>query len=257
MKLNIALIQYDIIWEDVQANLEKLDKLFVNLPVHVNLIILPEMFATGFSMNPVKVAQAMDGSIVEWMKGVAVENDVAVLGSVAISEEGKFYNRAIWMFPSGDMQWYDKRHLFRIGGEDKHYKGGSERKIVEYKNVRFLLQVCYDLRFPVFSRNRNDYDVAIYMANWPESRSKVWEILLNARAIENQSYIIGVNRVGQGGGIKYIGGSACIDFNGNTLKYMNDNMDCIQYFKLDMNLLHQFKSSFPVHLDADEFTIQL
>jgi predicted amidohydrolase len=257
MKLDIALIQYDIIWEDVQANLEKLEELFVSLPVHVDLIILPEMFATGFSMNPVKVAQTMDGSIVEWMKGVAVKNDVAVLGSVAISEEGKFYNRAIWMFPSGDMQWYDKRHLFRMGGEDKHYEGGRGRKIVEFKNVRLLLQVCYDLRFPVFSRNRNDYDVAIYMANWPESRNKVWEILLKARAIENQSYVIGVNRIGQGGGIKYIGNSACIDSKGNTLIPIKKELEYIQYFKLDLDNLHQFKNSFPTYLDADDFEIQL
>ena len=225
------------------------------------VVVLPEMFSTGFSMKPTELAEPMDGETVEWMKRVSNENGIVLTGSIIIEEEGKFYNRLIWMLPNGQYGQYDKRHLFAYGEEDKHYSPGNKRLIASVKGWKINLLVCYDLRFPVWARQQStaagpEYDVLIYVANWPERRSHAWKTLLCARAIENQCYVIGVNRVGSdGNNIYHSGNSLVIDPLGQVLYHMADEED-IFTIPLQKEKLEEARTKFPFWKDADNFKIQ-
>lgn len=226
------------------------------------VVILPEMFSTGFSMKPGLLAETMDGPTVQWMKKTAATNKVIITGSLMIEEAGKYFNRAIWMQPNGQCGWYNKRHLFAYAGEDKHYTAGQQRFIASVNGLKVLLLVCYDLRFPVWSRQQFDtqkqfeYDVLIYIANWPQRRSAAWKTLLQARAIENQCYVIGVNRVGaDGNGIHHSGNSMVIDPLGEVLYHKEEAEDLFS-IKLEKAKLEAARQQFQFWRDADAFEIK-
>lgn len=249
--LKVTIIQPDIIWENPQANLDKYSQ-WLEKSGETDVIILPEMFTTGFSMHPEKLKERMDGTSIEWMKTVAKFKDSVVVGSLIIEEENRIFNRAIWVFPDGNISKYDKRHLYTMGQEHLHYSCGTEKTIVDYKGWKFCPQICYDLRFPVFARNVEDYDVLFYMANWPSPRHHVWKNLLISRAIENQAYCFGVNRTGTDGtGLNYLGDSVCISPKGKA-EFMGEN-ESIQTFTISYSELHKFRKSFPLLNDRDVF----
>lgn len=207
--MNITILQTDILWAQPEANRQRISQLIEHLGP-TDLIVLPEMFSTGFATQPEGIAEA-DGGSLRWMAAMAASTQAALAGSIAIREGERYYNRFYFVKPDGELAFYDKRHLFTYGGEDKAFTPGRDRVVVEWRGVRILLQVCYDLRFPVFSRNHDDYDLVLYVANWPEGRRQAWDLLLRARAIENQCYVVGVNRVGKAQ-VNYNGGSAIVDF---------------------------------------------
>ncbi|RMG82350.1 MAG: amidohydrolase [Bacteroidetes bacterium] len=214
--LIVTVFQSNLIWEDPPANRKMFSEKIDRLAEPTDLIILPEMFTTGFSMNARKLAETMDGESVQWMRRYAKKKKAMVMGSLIIEEDGQFFNRLIAMRPDGSLSFYDKRHLFTLAGEHAHYRKGTRRLILDYKGWKICPLICYDLRFPVWSRNTEDYDLLIYVANWPVKRSHHWKSLLRARAIENQSYTIGVNRCGEdAGGYYYSGDTSVIDFGGN------------------------------------------
>lgn len=216
--MKTALIQTDIIWENPAENRSVLEAKINAIANDVDLLILPEMFTSGFTMNPISVAETMQGTTISWLKNIAKAKNCALTGSLVIAENHNFYNRMVFVFPDGVIQYYDKKHLFTPAGEDKVYTAGTEKVIVDYKGWKICLQVCYDLRFPVFSRNTNNYDLLIYVASWPKVRTNAWDILLKARAVENMCFAIGVNRVGvDGSNLEYIGHSQVIDFLGYEL----------------------------------------
>ncbi len=216
--MKVALIQTNIIWENPSENRRILEEKIQTLKESVDLILLPEMFTSGFTMHPNLVAETMDGATILWLKEIAKAKNCAITGSLVITEKGNFYNRMLFVFPNGEIQHYDKKHLFTLAGEDKVYTSGMEKVIVNYNNWKICLQVCYDLRFPVFSRNTENYDVLIYVASWPKVRTNAWDILLKARAVENLSYAIGVNRIGtDNNNFEYIGHSQIIDELGNFI----------------------------------------
>lgn len=249
--MKISLLQQDIIWANPSANQQVAEGVLGDLEKS-DVYVLPEMFSTGFAVHPEDVAEK-DGSSVRWMQMIAAELDAAICGSVAIEEDGKFANRFYFVKPDGECFYYDKRHLFTYGGEHKRYTKGEERVVVDFRGVRFLLQVCYDLRFPVFARNNDEtpYDVAIYVASWPTSRIEVWNTLLHARAIENQCYVAAVNRVGEDLACKYCGGTMLIDAYGRTIAECELNKQCAITADLDMEALAAFRKKFPVLDDAD------
>ena len=252
--LKITIVQPDIIWEDAEANLRRYSEMLENIE-QTDVIVLPEMFATGFSMQSKNLKEKMDGLSVNWMKKLAKEKNASVAGSLIIEDNGNLYNRAIWAFPDAKTQHYDKRHLFSMAEENQHYSAGREKLIVEFRGWKFCPLICYDLRFPVWSRNVENYDVLIYMANWPAPRQHVWENLLIARAIENQSYCIGVNRVGNdGAGVNYVGGSAIVSPKGFA-DFEGEN-ETIKTVEISYSELHQFRKSFPILNDRDSFQIQ-
>ena len=195
--MKVILLQTDIRWADPAANVAYMDKLISAHAQGTDLFVLPEMFSTGFCTSPEGIAESSDSATLRWMKQKAAERNCAIAGSVSVEENGKFYNRFYFVHPDGNVQWYNKKHLFTYGGEDKHYTAGQERVVVNFRGVRFLLEVCYDLRFPVWSRNRGDYDAAIYVASWPSPRVEAWKALLRARAIENQCYVLAVAQGGK------------------------------------------------------------
>lgn len=252
--MTVTLVQTDIQWGNPLANKTEVENLLKDVQ-QSDLYVLPEMFTTGFATDPDGIAEA-DDSTLQWMKGMAANYDAAFAGSVALKTDGGYRNRLYFVKPDGEVSFYDKRHLFTYGGEDKRYTAGEERTIVEWRGVKFLLQVCYDLRFPVFARNsvrdcEAAYDVAIYVANWPESRRRVWDVLLQARAMENQCYVIGVNRVGDDNLCHYNGGTILIDAYGKTVvKAQDDAQQCVSA-SLDMERLKGFRKKFPVLYDAD------
>ncbi|WP_462251732.1 amidohydrolase [Ferruginibacter sp.] len=258
--LTITTIQSNLFWEDKQANMQMLQQKIDSITDKTEIVILPEMFTTGFSMQPSLFAETMDGETMEWMKMVSNKNGIVLTGSVMIEDEGKYFNRLIWMLPNGQFGYYDKRHLFGYGEEDKHYSSGNKRLIASVKGWKINLQVCYDLRFPVWARQQPkdgapEYDVLIYVANWPERRSHAWKTLLCARAIENQCYIIGVNRVGDDAkNIHYSGNSLVIDPMGQVLYHMADEED-INTITLSKEKLEEVRTRFPFLNDADDFTI--
>ena len=216
--MKVALIQSSLFWENPIANRnhfgEKINAIFEE----VDLIVLPEMFATGFTMNPEIVSETMEGETIQWMQSFAKAKNSAITGSIVIKENDNFYNRLVFVFPSGEIEFYDKRHLFTLAGEDKIYTAGHNKLIVEYKGWKICPLICYDLRFPVFSRNTENYDLLIYVANWPKTRINAWDALLKARAIENMSYTIGVNRIGEDdNGFHYNGHSQVVDFFGDYI----------------------------------------
>jgi omega-amidase len=289
--LSVTIIQTSLYWENPTANLANLEEKIATISTQSDLIILPEMFTTGFTMNAKAVAEPMNFTTFKWMKQQAKQTGAVITGSYIVKEGENYYNRLLWMRPDGTFEKYDKRHLFRMGGEHNHYAQGTERLIVELKGWKICPLICYDLRFPVWSRNNRvishksqvisehskvekenpynlrsttydlktydslSYDLLIYVANWPAVRSQVWDTLLQARALENQSYCIGVNRVGSDEmGLNYSGSSAVIDFKGNSLFYQKDS-EVINNQILSKQELDDFRAKFPAYLDADEFEI--
>lgn len=254
--LTITTIQTHLHWEDRQANLNMLEKKLDSISKKTELIILPEMFSTGFSMQPQKLAETMNGAAVNWMRQQAMQRKIIITGSLIIEEDGKYYNRLIWMLPSGDLGQYDKRHLFSYAEEHRHYSPGSKKLIASVNGWKIMLQVCYDLRFPVWCRQSNDenelHDVMINVANWPDKRSLAWKTLLQARAIENQCYTIGVNRVGKDGNdIYYSGNSMVVDPLGEIL-YHGESEEDIHTIILQKELLMEIRKQFPFLNDRDE-----
>ena len=222
--MNVALIQTNIIWENPAENRSVLEAKINSITNDIDLLILPEMFTSGFTMNPSSVAESMQGTTIFWLKNIAKTKNCAITGSLVIVENGNLYNRMVFVFPNGEIQHYDKKHLFTLAGEDKIYTSGKEKVIVNYKDFKICLQVCYDLRFPVFSRNTENYDLLIYVASWPKVRTNAWDILLKARAVENVSYVIGVNRIGtDNNNFEYIGHSQIIDELGNFILKPTEN----------------------------------
>lgn len=251
--LKITIIQPDIIWENIQANLDKYSAIIDGI-VSTDVIILPEMFTTGFTMKPENLKERMDGISVRWMKKMAKEKDASVVGSLIIEDKGVIFNRAVWVFPDGKTEFYDKRHLFTMGQEHLHYSPGIEKMIVEFKGWRFCPLICYDLRFPVWSRNDENYEVLIYMANWPSPRHHHWKTLLVARAVENQSFCIGVNRTGiDGSGLKYSGDSCLVSPKGFA-EFLSEN-EAAKTFKISYSELHELRKNFPFLADRDQFQI--
>ena len=195
--MKVAIIQTALIWENPNANRIQFEEKIRGIEQNVDLIVLPEMFSTGFTMNPETVAETMNGETISWMQTLAKHKNSAITGSLVIVENGKYYNRLVFVLPSGEIKHYDKRHLFSLAGEEKVYTKGKTKLIIEYKGFKICPLICYDLRFPVFSRNVEDYDVLLYVANWPKPRINAWNALLKARAIENMCYVVGVNRIGE------------------------------------------------------------
>ena len=251
--LKVTLMQTNLAWEDKEANLDHFSHLITKID-KTDLIVLPEMFATGFTMNVRTLAEDMDGPIVSWMKEKAGSTGSAVTGSLIIKENEVFFNRLVWVFPDGNVQFYNKRHLFFGSNEQLYFSKGSEKLLVEWKGWRICPLVCYDLRFPVWIRNRDNYDLLVFMANWPSTRHHVWKNLLIARAVENQSYCIGVNRIGSDGmGLKYLGDSGMVDSKGYAT-FMG-NPQAIETMTLSWTELHEFRQKFPVLNDMDRFEL--
>ena len=256
--LRISLIQFEVAWEDPVANRLKLNDLFFPLKGQTDLILLPEMFSTGFSMRAKELAEAMDGETVTWMLQQARKNNVALAGSLIIKEAGQFFNRFLFVTPSANIFHYDKRHLFSIGEEHLYFKNGDKRVIINFLGWRIILLVCYDLRFPVWCRSINEADLILFVSNWPDTRKHVWQALTKARAIENQLYVAGVNRTGKdGSGINYLGESMIIDPKGNVLLDLGNKMETAGTCDLSLDELNRFREKFPVGRDADSFEIVL
>lgn len=252
--MNILLVQADISWQSPVVNYERLGALVAGAG-RADLVVLPEMFATGFVTEPAVISDKDGARSLEWMRKLARECGAAVVGSVAVEDSGLLYNRCYLVRPDGSFESYDKRHLFRFGGEDKRYTAGRDRVIVEWAGFRILLQVCYDLRFPVFSRNRGDYDMALYVGNWPRARREVWDLLLRARAIENACYVAGVNRVGCDPETDYDGGTCLINCRGNVVGAVADNSEGALLLNADIEELRDFRRKFTVLDDADGFEL--
>lgn len=249
--LTIAGLNLDISWKNKLDNYKKVENSFKH--INADLIMLPEMFSTGFYMNPEEIADQNEETL-KWMKKFALKKNSVVCGSASIDEKGHFLNRFYFVEPSGNYSFYDKRHLFSYSGEDRKYDSGTERVIVNYKGWRILLQVCYDLRFPVFSRNRNDYDLILYVANWPKSRIDAWHTLLKARAIENQAYVFGLNRIGiDGNNLEYPESSYCFSGDGKEIATINNN---IVTTKLNFEKLKKLRTRFPFLSDRDDFFLK-
>lgn len=253
--LTVTIVQAELCWHDAVRNREQFTAVIGGLQEATDLIVLPEMFTTGFSMDAPNLAESMDGDSVRWMRETAAGCNAAVCGSLIITEEQQFYNRFICAFPSGELHCYDKRHLFRLAGEQNHYAPGNTLVTFELNGWRVCPMVCYDLRFPAWSRNRDSYDLLLYVANWPARRHHAWETLLRARAIENLSYVAGVNRTGKDGNdIPYNGGSAMIDYLGETQVDLGNRSDTATTV-LDLDQLGAFRDRFAFHKDADNFTL--
>lgn len=253
--LDVTIVQSDLCWHDAVRNREHFTAVIAGLKEQTDLIVLPEMFTTGFSMDAPNLAEAMDGESVRWLQDTAASRDAAICGSLIIGEDQQYYNRFICALPDGELVCYDKRHLFRLAGEQNHYVAGEQQITFDLKGFRVCPMVCYDLRFPVWSRNQDNYDLLLYVANWPERRHFAWETLLRARAIENLSYVTGVNRSGQDGNdIAYAGGSAIIDYFGATLETLGNGSGTATA-NLDLEKLREFRERFAFDKDADRFAI--
>ncbi|MDX9696045.1 MAG: amidohydrolase [Bacteroidales bacterium] len=256
--LFISCIQTNLIWEDKEANFTNFESLFQKLPIESQIVVLPEMFSTGFSMNPQKFAEPFDGKTINWLKNQANKANKIIIGSIIITDNGNNYNRLVTVFPNGEILFYDKRHLFRMAGEHNHYSSGKNKLIFTLDNWNICPLICYDLRFPVWSRNKNNYNVLIYIANWPEARSYAWKNLLIARAIENQCFVIGVNRVGiDGNNIKHTGDSMIINPYGQIITQAKANEEQILSAELSFDEIESIRKKFPAHLDADDFEINI
>ncbi len=254
--LKVALVQADLIWQNPQANREKFEALLGKMTSPVDLIVLPEMFTTGFTMEAATFAEAPDGPTVGWMQKTAHRLGAVLVGSIIVEEDGKYFNRFIWAEPQGRPGWYDKRHLFRMAGEHKVYSAGRDLRTFTLKGWKVRPFVCYDLRFPVWSRNVDlAYDVDLYVANWPQRRVSAWRSLLQARAAENQAYVIGVNRVGTDGlNIPYSGDSLAVDAVGNILADLG-HTEKVVTVELDRAILERYREKFPAWKDADRFAL--
>lgn len=248
--MRVTILQRDIAWASPELNIKRIDEA-IDSNAGADLYVLPEMFSTGFCTEPRGIAECADGGSLAWMKRKAKAIDAAIAGSVAVEEDGRFYNRFYFVKPDGEVTAYDKHHLFTYGGEHLRFTAGGERKVVEFRGVRIMLQICYDLRFPVWVRNRGDYDMILYVASWPTPRINAWSALLVARAIENQCYVVGVNRVGEDPSCKYCGGSVVIDPYGKHIASCEDGREMEASTEIDMEALKAFREKFPVLLDAD------
>ena len=261
--LTLTLIQTPLFWEDKGANLDLLSQKIAAIEEYTEIIVLPEMFSTGFSMQPAKFAETMDGPTIAWMRSLSAEKKAIITGSLIIVENEKYFNRLIWMLPNGQLGYYDKRHLFAYAGEDQHYSRGDKRLIASVKGWKINLQVCYDLRFPVWARqgqSNNDtinpeYDILLYVANWPEKRSHAWKTLLTARAIENQCFTVGVNRVGlDGNDIAHSGNTMVTGPLGEILYHCADQQDVFTITLQKEDLIHT-RDRYPFWKDADMFQL--
>lgn len=254
--LDVTIVQADLHWHDPEKNLQAFSRTLQQVERGTDLIVLPEMFTTGFTMDAAAHAERMDGPAVAWMTETAQQTGAVICGSLVIRDTGRYFNRMILMRPDGNFDYYDKRHLFRLAGEHEHYSPGSDLVTFRIGNWRVRPLVCYDLRFPAWSRNRGDYDLLLYAANWPEPRHHAWATLIQARAIENLSYVAAVNRVGtDGNGIGYVGGSAVIDYYGRHLTPLTDGPG-LWSATLDLDALEAFREKFPFHVDADRFEME-
>lgn len=255
--MKIALLQSNLFWENSIANIEHFTNQINRIAEKLDLIILPEMFTTGFTMNPVNCSETMEGEVMQWMKNIAQEKQVAITGSLIIKEQNTYFNRLIFVYPNGVYKYYNKRHLFSLAGEDKIYHKGTEKIIIEYLGWKICPLICYDLRFPVFSRNEENYDLLLYVANWPDIRIQAWDILLKARAVENLSYVVGLNRVGEDqNNLFYPGHSQVIDPLGNYLIEPYEKEMC-KIVNLDKEKLQETRSKLNFLDDKDEFTLNL
>lgn len=260
--LNVSIIQSDLIWKDVEANLASFEYEIEQIPDGVDLIVLPEMFNTGFVVDPETVFEEMEGITMQWMRSQASGKNAVICGSLIILEGEKYFNRLIWMQPDGNFQQYDKRHLFSLGGEHHKFSGGNESLIVDLKGWKIKPLVCYDLRFPVWAKNnyidgKYDFDLLIYIANWPAVRRDPWMSLLKARAIENQAYVIGVNRIGDdGNGLSHAGDSNIYDAKGKKIIQQNSYTEFTETHTLSKKVLDDFRTKFTVGLDWDRFSIE-
>lgn len=254
--LNVTLVQFDIMWESHEKNFQAIEDLLQSSHGNTDLIILPEMFNTGFSMQPARIAVTMDSEEVEWMKRLSIQYNAVIAGSMAIAENDRYFNRLLVVYPNGEICFYDKRHLFTIAGEQNVYSPGQSQLLLEVFGWKIAFFVCYDLRFPVWSRNNSGYDLAVYVANWPLSRIQAWDSLLLARAIENQSYVVGVNRVGADPkGNSYPGHSSVIDYKGQILYGPAASEERTIKISLNFDALKSFKQQFPFWQDSDPFKI--
>jgi omega-amidase len=253
--MKIAIIQTQLSWENPIENRKHFEQKINSISEEIDLVVLPEMFTSGFTMNPRSVAETMDGETIQLLKTLAKAKNCAITGSLVIAENNNFYNRMIFVFPNGNVAFYDKKHLFTLAGEDKVYTSGNQKKIVEFRNFKICLQICYDLRFPVFARNTEDYDLLIYVANWPKTRINAWDILLKARSVENMCYTIGVNRVGtDNNNLEYVGHSQIIDFLGNNIVEPQKN-EGIFISKLDKIEMLSSRNKLGFLNDTDSFIL--
>ena len=254
--MQVLLIQAPLVWEKPKLNRNYFEECINAISEKVDLIVLPEMFTTGFTMNPSAVAETMQGETVVWIQSLAKAKNCAITGSIVIEENGNFYNRMLFVFPSGEIQHYDKRHLFTLAGEEKVYTAGTQKLIVEYLGWKICPLVCYDLRFPVFSRNREEYDLLIYVASWPKVRTTAWDALLKARAIENVSYVVGVNRIGEdASGHNYVGHSQVVNCLGEYVVEPQES-EAIVILTLDKSKLSEIRQKFAFLNDKDTFEIK-
>ncbi|RXP59423.1 amidohydrolase [Lutibacter sp. HS1-25] len=254
--LKIALIQTDIVWQNAAENRSRYSEKINNIQEQVDVFVLPEMFTTGFSMHPEGISETMQGKTVAWMKNLASKKNAAICGSVIISEENNYYNRLIFAHPNGKIEYYNKRHLFTLAGEEKVYAAGSKKLIVDYKGWKICPLVCYDLRFPVWSRNKENYDVLLYVANWPKPRIAAWDILLKARSVENLCYTIGVNRVGlDASNYEYNGHSEAYDCLGKKLTNIPSDKEFIEIITLQKEHLNKIRTRLNFLNDQDCFEI--
>jgi len=256
--LKIAIIQSELAWENPKQNRDNFKDKIETITAKVDLIVLPEMFTTGFTMNASEHAETMDGKSVAWMQKMATLKNSAIVGSIIIKENGNYYNRLLFIHPDGNIETYDKRHTFTLAGEDKVYASGKAKLIVTYKGWKICPMVCYDLRFPVWARNAEDYDVLIYVANWPKPRIHAWDTLLMARGIENMCYCIGVNRVGVDKlENEYCGHSAIYDILGNNITPIRPNKEHIEMVTLERNHINFYRNKLKFLNDKDVFTLSV
>jgi len=256
--MKISVIQPDIVWENKSGNFQKLNQLLKPMFNNTDLVILPEMFNTGFSMRPAELSESPGEETFIWMKDISKSGNFGICGSYIIKEDNKFFNRWVFLSPEGESWQYDKRHLFSMGGEDRLFSSGKSKLIFSFRGIRIAPFICYDLRFPVWSRNHNDYDLAIYSANWPEVRQNVWTVLLAARAIENQCFVAASNRIGTDGeGIQYCGESMIINPRGELTGFADRNRECIITSVISLPDLISFRKKFPVGNDADDYIIKI
>lgn len=254
-QLQVSIIQSNLFWEDKLANLKFFEKK-INKISQADIIVLPEMFTTGFTMNPNPLAETMDGKTVNWMLDLANYHKSLIIGSVIIEEDSNYYNRLIAAFPDGNLQYYDKKHLFTLANEHHHYTAGKKQLTINYKGWKIFPLVCYDLRFPVWARNVKDYDVLIYIASWPKLRIAAWDALLKARAIENMCYTIGVNRVGvDANQYEYPGHSVVLDAYGNEILSTNENQEQTGNVVIDKNILNEVRNKLQFLNDKDPFKL--
>jgi len=256
-KLKVALIQSEIVWENAEQNRINFSAVINSIKEDVDLVVLPELFSTGFSMNPGPIAETMEGETVKWMQALASKKQSAITGSIVTKDDNNYYNRLLFVHPSGEINIYDKKHTFTFAGEDKAFASGTKKLIVDYKGWKICPLVCYDLRFPVWSRNVEDYDVLLYTANWPTPRMIAWNSLLKARAIENMCYCIGVNRVGSDNlGNEFSGHSGAYDVMGEKISTIQPNKEQIEVVVLDKNHIISNREKFQFLNDRDRFILE-